>query len=164
MSINCGPAHCCWLTLCKLQVFMLRVQKIVFLASIFGIYRHAHALCNITFYHWLKHCCKRKVDRTKITCGVNWLRHKANIMYNTSYNSTTRVIFEVVWLLQGCLNLLYMYHPWALCQKVSYYIHTHRAKNILSDDLDNAGNLKSHTLEYAVCIGIYMDGREHQRQ
>ena len=42
----------------------------------------------------------------------------------------------------------------------SVLLHTHRTQNILSDDLDNqstgsgAGNLESHTLEYAVCIGI----------
>ena len=50
-------------------------------------------------YSRFRHLCNRKAARTKTTGVVN--------LYWTSLYSSTRVVFKVVCLLQGCLNLLY---------------------------------------------------------
>ena len=57
------------------------------------------------WYSRFKHLCNRKAARTKTTGAVNLISH-GQLCINSLYSST-RVVFKVVWLLQGCLNLLY---------------------------------------------------------
>ena len=55
-------------------------------------------------YSRFKHLCNRKTARTKTTSVVNLISQRQ--LYWTSLYSSTRVVFKVVWLLQGCINWL----------------------------------------------------------
>ena len=58
-------------------------------------------------YSRFKHLCNRKAARTKTTGVVNLISQRQ--LHRTSLYRNTRVVFKVVWLLQGCLNLLYLW-------------------------------------------------------
>ena len=56
-------------------------------------------------YSRFRHLCNRKAAGTKTTGVVNSISHRQ--LYRISLHSSTRVVLKVIWLLQGCLNLLY---------------------------------------------------------
>ena len=55
-------------------------------------------------YSRFKHLCNRKAAWTKTTGVLNLISHRQ--LFRISLYSSTRVVFKIVWQLQGCLNLL----------------------------------------------------------